>query len=689
MGCNSSKETTGTVQSPTNDNKKKKEQQQQQSSGGTDVEPTGHPAAFAMMASVESVGIRTMSFWGNVGRLCQRDPLVCSYVDGDTGATPLHLACSLIDYDDGATDNDASPASVISVIRTLLQQSPEAAGRADNQGRVPLHCVLAGPKKPSGTDMPEPRWKTRTLALKALIASDPEVAVDYCARSDVVFDTDVGGVTPIYHALQCVDDDFESPSTMGPYIGTVLSCNTAVVRQGNDGDADKPLSLLYRRFTRQFDLSEKFFPGDNSRPEVVKHRHLYKMAAGNTWRIIEEMLRPDSTNGAAAEGTKAEWYIVHRAIQVETPPDLLRYIVETNSGELAQPDEAGNLPLHYAAKSRPPESAFPSFYTKFVIDELLYKFPEGAGMADGDGKFPLTLAVNSGKQWIGGGVKSLYDAYPEALQQIDVNAHESLKKALELEQATTIENEQGEQGTEQNEDGDATGEGQEAGIIPDEHHDGIMMVQRDDIDVPNIVFAMWAHEEDAGVQMLGCMAIAKKALKAKGDDETILRIAVSSLPAVVNSMKAHPNEAVIQDKASAALRRLSTADNKREVSFVASGAIAAIVGAMQAHVGDPAVQVEACAAVAEVVLAGGTDRATVVASVSGLTALINALAAHPDNEQVQIEGLRALKAITDHSEANLPDLPRSQTEPLLMAAKTEFPESCGPTVDALLARLSQ
>jgi len=155
--------------------------------------------------------------------------------------------------------------------------------------------------------------------------------------------------------------------------------------------------------------------------------------------------------------------------------------------------------------------------------------------------------------------------------------------------------------------------------------------------------------------------------------------------------KAHPNEVIVQEKACNALLLLACADGKREVSFVASGAVAAIVGAMQAHVSDPAVQEQACGAVAAIVKYGGAERATIVASVSGLTAILNAIAAHPDVAGVQRNGCGALQELTEYSgdhAANLPELPRSQTEPLLEAAKEKFPEQCGQAVDVVLSRLA-
>ena len=114
---------------------------------------------------------------------------------------------------------------------------------------------------------------------------------------------------------------------------------------------------------------------------------------------------------------------------------------------------------------------------------------------------------------------------------------------------------------------------------------------------------------------------------------------------------------------------------------------------MQAHVGDTGVQEQACEAVASILQqqgggSGGSDRATVVASVSGVTAILNALAAHTRSVGVQVAGLKALVALMRHqSNANLPQLPQAQTEPLLMLAQENFPDECGAYVMELLARL--
>ena len=286
------------------------------------------------------------------------------------------------------------------------------------------------------------------------------------------------------------------------------------------------------------------------------------------------------------------------------------------------------------------------------------------------------MAINSGKQWIGGGIKSLYDAFPAALEQTNLEPHPNLKRILSM----------ADDAAEKKDDDDDEEPRMKDSVIKDEQHDAIMLVQQDGVDVAEVTTSMWAHEEDAGVQMLGCVAICKLATDASQD--VILRISLSAVASVVNAMKAHPNEVIVQEKACNALRLLAPADGKREVSFVASGAVAAIVGAMQAHVGDASVQEEACGAIAAIVHYGGADRATIVASVSGLTAIVNAIAAHPQAVGVQQQGCRALMELTEFPNANLPELHRSQTAPLVMAAKQAFPKECGEFANVVLSRMA-
>ena len=614
---------------------------------------------------------------------CQQEPMAAKWQNPTTKSTPLHLCCRLLDTQTSTSTSTSSSGDcdqLLPILDVLLACHKNASSVKDSAGKIPLHYAIA----PSTHFANQPcDWLLRLQFVHSLIQASPSTSTDYLKLNNVVFESGdaTGGCSPLYRVLQTLNDDFDSnltPTTQNAptvqYVHMIQSAYPFQSSVGNDSDGDKPLGFLYRRFTRQFDISEQFFAGDNSRPEVVQHRKNYKAAAGNTWKLIELLLAPLEDPKAVGQ----PWGIVHRAVQMETPPDLLRYIVETNAQDLNRVDAQGNLPLHYAAASKPPphsKAHFPSFYTKYVVDELLYKFPEGASITNAQGQYPLTLAIQAGKQWIGGGIKSLYDAFPQALEQINLEQHPSLTRALSLMEGEEQEQElPKEQPQTQNPPTNTTLDG----IIKDNPHDAIMLVQQSQ-DIAEITTSMWAHEEDAGVQMLGCVAISK----LPSSDQ----MALTAVAAVVNAMKAHPNEMIVQEKACLALRGLASSDGKRELSMVASGAIAAIVGAMQAHVGDPSVQQEACSALAAICEAGGADRATVVASVSGVTAILNAIAAHSNNRGVQMAGLLALKELTQHPQANIPKLPKSQTEPLLVRAQELFPNDCQALVDILLSRM--
>jgi len=536
-----------------------------------------------------------------------------------------------------------------------------------------------------------------------------------------------GGV--LYQLIESLPDDIEVP--LGPTVDFVkvlvdkggASAQSLSNEEGVDESVlmepedDDVLALLYRRFVRQFDQSERFFEGDNSRDEVVRHRQNFKNAAVNTFNIIELLLRP--ING---EQSSESDMLVHNAVRAGScPPDLLRYIVETNLDAVAEADSKGNLPLHYAAgydevnEQSPPRFKAPESYSKYVIDELLYAYPEGAGVENADRVLPIVLAIESGKKWIGGGIRSLHEAFPPGIEHARLEEKHPLMSAMSFQSQGVEEDESIDQSEFEELDNGDEGEGtiatgvdgsgarrrkrkQRRKINKDESHDAIMLVQRPDALVRDVVTTMWANEEDGGVQMLGCSALERAAIRAAeaggSSDEnpaeaasSVAPVAMPGVTAVVNAMKNHPNEPAVQEKACSALVAMAPADGLREVSFAASGAVSTVVSAMQAHVGDATVQREACRALRGIAARGGADRATTIASVSGFTALVNSMGAHPDDGGVQREACAALEALTGFEDAYLPEL-HEQTEALLRAAAERFPEECSDLTEVILARLS-
>lgn len=686
--------------------------------GGLSPAPSGGPPPGTTFRAA------TAGFWAEANRLASSRPSLASYVDPTTSGTPLHVACSL--GSSHAASAELSGAAT-ACVATILAACPGHASARDRHGHVPLEGVLAAIlRERDGTAGAGGSYRFRTDAARMLLERDPGA---FALDGDAV-----------YGIATALPDDFAEPT--GPTVEFVrllvslggVSART-LARGGGDGDVDgdDTLALLYRRFVRQFDQSERFFAGDNSRPEVTEHRSRFKNAAVNTFHVIEALLTPAGGDAADDDEDDGGRFLVRNAVRADScPPDLLRYIVETNLGGVADADSRGNLPLHYAAgydrvaagvprlPGGPGASGLPESYSKYVIDELLYAYPDGASVENGDGTLPVVLAIESGKKWFGGGIRSLHEAYPDGMARANLEEGHPLASAVSFESQQAADDDDddtlvaaldgpsdgGEEGTVATGVDGAGGRTrkrrQRRRIRKDESHDAIMFVQRPTSTARDVASVMWANEEDAGVAMLGCAALADRAAGAAGDGDGgvggVVSVALHGVTAAVNAMKNHPNEPAVQERACQALTAMGPADGRLEVSFAASGAVSTVVSAMQAHVSDATVQREACRALRAVASSpggGDGDRATVVASVSGLTALANTMTSHPDDAGVQSEAVRALEALVargggsggDGGGPGLPGLPE-QTEALLAAALGRFPEECAGPVEAIRASIA-
>ena len=585
---------------------------------------------------------KNSNVWAQTIKLCEKSPKSVLYQDPHSLDTPLHLACRLVAIT--AASNDNSDATPLDAVRVMIRFSADVAS-LNKKGYPPLHDAVQPIRNRSNIMT---SIHNQAELVHFLIAADYDASLEYLSRSDVRFKSSnvEYQCTPLYHVIANLPDDFVSaPGPTVHLASTIHFPNPSMASTKNLSNFDKPLALLYRRFSRQFDLSEKFFDGDNSRKEVVEHRQMFKMAAMNTWKIILALLDPITDKKKSVH----DFYMVHAAVRNECPQDLLRYIIETRPEEVKQVNEKGMLPLHVAANAGPhaPES---SYHYKFVIDELLYSYPDGAAVSDKYGRLPLQLAIESGKKWIGGGTKSLHDVYPDAMARVNVDEFPSIKRALSFSTNFVGDMDSTEETVVTN---------GENGIVKEEHYDAIMMVQKSDVSLGDVVSIMWANEEDGGVQMLGCVAIITLAKRCQNDRNSLRDIGMTAVNTIVNAMKNHPNEVAVQEKGCYALCLVSPSDGYREVSYAASGAIASIVGAMQAHINDGIVQKEACAALSKILIEsaeyGNSDRATVIASVSGITAIQNAIGAHPDNDDVQHEASQALETLSSFPDANLPN----------------------------------
>lgn len=462
--------------------------------------------------------------WARVLKICDMSPQACEYIEPKSKDTALHLACRVLTTFPYGNDTQVGP---LEAIRFMIRVFPDMAGHTNTSGYIALHDAIR-PVAHSKLNLKTLQIHTEVVNL--LIASDYESSVQYLTRNDVVFDRNDGACTPLYHAVASIPDDFAQPP--GPTVALISAIHFPcphMISSPNASNYDKPLALLYRRFARQFDLSEKFFAGDNSKKEIVQYRHMYKTAAMNTWKIIAALLDPLADKRKSV----SDFFMVHAAVRMDTPPDLLRYIIETRPEEVRKTNEKGQLPLHVAAAC-PKDQAGSRYHFKFVVDELLYSYPDAAATTDTDNKLPLQLAVDSGKNWIGGGLKSLYDVYPDAMVKVNMDENPLIRSALSF--STTFAEEHASEGKHKD------------GITKEEHYDAIMMVQKSDAILGDVISAMWANEEDAGIQMLGCMTLSRMAEECVNNTSKLNSIALNGVSTIVNAMKNHPNEPAVQGK---------------------------------------------------------------------------------------------------------------------------------------------
>jgi hypothetical protein len=106
------------------------------------------------------------------------------------------------------------------------------------------------------------------------VTTNLKVAQAYCQQNDVLYESGdaTGGCSPLYRVLQTLPDDFDPNGPTVEYVRLLQGVagrmspsqegkSNDMAGIGNASDGDKPLGLLYRRFTRQFDISEMFFAG--------------------------------------------------------------------------------------------------------------------------------------------------------------------------------------------------------------------------------------------------------------------------------------------------------------------------------------------------------------------------------------------------------------------------------------------
>jgi len=114
------------------------------------------------------------------------------------------------------------------------------------------------------------------------------------------------------------------------------------------------------------------------------------------------------------------WRAVHAASMGSScPPEILRFATQILPNEPSVRNEAGDYPIHIAAKALPyTTNTPPELASSESIDLLLKLYPDGAMHMNKKGSLPLHIALENCKTW-DHGILSLLDAFPESLWMRD------------------------------------------------------------------------------------------------------------------------------------------------------------------------------------------------------------------------------------------------------------------------------
>jgi len=248
-------------------------------------------------------------------------------------------------------------------IRFIYNAMPSAAEWKDIHGRTPLHraaLVLGSRPRESSTALDEV-----ASIMKNLAVYHPNMARE----------TDNHGNLPMHYVA-------EKTEHWDDAVQALHDANPSALRQRNGRESFSrcPLHLVALNQDAKPDLIQTFLdlhPRGASLVDATGQLPLHLIcASGKTWE----------------EGME----IIYSAYQVaiRTPEENQRKW----------------MPLHHTAACPHSNDA--------LIQQVLELWPEAAIDVDCNGKTPLHLAVESGKDW-GDGLNALFMAYPEAIDMVD------------------------------------------------------------------------------------------------------------------------------------------------------------------------------------------------------------------------------------------------------------------------------
>jgi len=110
---------------------------------------------------------------------------------------------------------------------------------------------------------------------------------------------------------------------------------------------------------------------------------------------------------------------IHDMIRLDRcPPILISLALAIHPDWVTAKDENGNLPLHTASLKAISRRCTTNHVQ--IIRVLLDRHPGSGQVKNNNGKYPLNLAIESGKRWVGG-LQDIFDAFPEAIDSLNLD----------------------------------------------------------------------------------------------------------------------------------------------------------------------------------------------------------------------------------------------------------------------------
>lgn len=274
------------------------------------------------------------------------------------GNTALHKLCKV---------QDPNPETV-ELVEAMVRRRPELASTPNNAGWTPLHlCVEKRLVLRQGSVLPR-----MTLAL---IHAHPW-AVSTVAQAGFK------RMTPFHLACDANADI----SVLRAMLEVDLCLATqSCVNEGMHTAVETPVQMLW------------------------KHNDMDKMAF-----LLLTVFKRQAVDQLPVH------YLLHAACYRKCPLDYFARVLKEFPNQASQPDDQGNLPLHYAVRQASVES---QAHTKSVLKRLLELYPEACSIPDDTGRLALHVALSDSRlTWHKGGIDLLVKANPEALYCLDTTS---------------------------------------------------------------------------------------------------------------------------------------------------------------------------------------------------------------------------------------------------------------------------